>query len=162
VAYKPRNKRLSPQKVRANLLAQQVRLAQASTSGITIEQSLEKLSKLPIPKDVIIEAQDRVTTRITQISTEIHTQLQAAAEIHPDYRPLIGRDAKETMLLVKKHKDSLSEEERKAFSRQFKELVRLTDFDPIEFLGSVFLAGSGKSWHNQEPSAALYNNDVSR
>ena len=154
MTYKPRNKRLSSQKVRANLLAQQVRLAQATTSKDSIEVSLEKLSKLPVPRDMMIEAQDRVTARMNQICTEIHTQLQAAAEIHPDYRPLIGRDAKETMLLVKKHKDLLSEEERKAFSRQFKELVKLTDFDPIELLGSVFLANSGKNWHNQEPSSA--------
>ena len=145
MVYKPRNKRLPPQKVRANLLAQQVKLAPATTSEDAIEESLEKLSKLPIPKNMIIEAQDRVTTRITQLYTEIHTQLQAAAEIYPDYRSLIGKDAKETILLVKEHKDSLSEEERKVFSHQFKELIRLTDFDPIEFLGLVFLAGSGKN-----------------
>lgn len=144
MVYKPRNKRLSPEKVRANLLAQQERLAKAATLS-------ERFARAATPKDIVEEAQQEVITRITKVATDMHTELQIAAEINPAYRPLIGDDWQETFRLVKGYADALPEAERKDFFSQFTEVIGRSGFDPLEFVGLVLLANYGHHGQTLEP-----------
>lgn len=136
VVYKPRNKRLPPEKVRANLLAQQERLAKAATLN-------ERFARAATPEDVIKEAQQEVTIRMTKVATDMYTELRYIAEINPAYRPLIGNNWKETFRRVKVYADALPEAQRKEFFSQFKEVIGRSSFDPLEFLGLVLLADHG-------------------
>ena len=147
MVFKPRNKRLAPEKVRANLLAQQDRFA----STVTLN---ERFARAATPEDVIKEAQQEVITRITKVATDMHTELQAAAEVNPAYRPLLGGDWKETFRLVKGYADALPEAERKEFFSQFTEVIGRPGFDPLEFVGLVLLANYGHHGETLEPSSA--------
>lgn len=147
MVFKPRNKRLPPEKARANLSAQQERLAKVATLD-------ERFAKATTPNEVIAEAQQEVITRITKVATAMHTELQAAAEINPAYRPLIGDDWRETFRLVKEYADALPDAQRKEFFSQFTEVIGRSGFDPLEFFGLVLLANYGDHGQALEPSSS--------
>lgn len=146
MVYKPRNKRLSPEKVRANLLAQQERLARAATLD-------ERFDRATTPEDIVKEAQQEVVTRITKVATDMHTELRVAAEINPAYRPLIGGDWKETFRLMKGYADALPEVERREFFTQFTEVIGRSGFDPLEFVSLVLLANYEHHGQRPEPTS---------
>ena len=137
MVYKPRKKRLPPEKVRANLIAQQARLAKPS-----------------IPKKLRRVAEQAFTEGVVEIYNKLHRGVQAAAELNSLYRPLVGEDWKETTKLLYNYTRTLPEAQRKDFIHELFQDNPLSLEDTLPVFGLGMLINNEELKRKSEPSSA--------